>query len=185
VFGGQWEGNVPSEDRGKRPVGISRTLLVLVAVYLIDSWCGGQGIWSILVSLVGIVVLGVGALVAAVRGRTSWAASRALRALVYVLLVLATAATIRFHTRTAESRAYQVIEACKAYHAKHGAYPNGLGALVPEFLPSIPRAKYTMMWGEFSYWTSGPESHTLMYVAMPPFGRRLYNLETGRWGQLD
>ena len=160
-------------------------MLVLSALYLVDSWFAGQGLWSVLVCFAGVMVLGVGALVALVRGRRAWAASRGRRALIYVLLAATTVATLRFHGRTAESRARQVIEACNAYHARHGSYPAHLTDLVPEFFEGVPRAKYTIMWGEFSYWTSSPESHTLMYVAVPPFGRRLYNLETGRWGQLD
>jgi hypothetical protein len=56
---------------------------------------------------------------------------------------------------------------------------------VPEFLPAVPRAKYTLAYGEFTYWASSEKDHTLMYVALPPFGRRLYHFEQGVWTQLD
>ena len=108
-----------------------------------------------------------------------------MRAGLYLLLGVATAATMRFHTATAQNHAAQVIEACRAYQARRGVLPDRLEELVPEFLPAVPRAKYTLQWGEFTYWASEKESHTLMYVAFPPFGRRLYHFEEARWSQLD
>jgi hypothetical protein len=92
---------------------------------------------------------------------------------------------MRIHATTAENHAAQVIEACRAYQARHGKLPDRLQELVPEFLPAVPPAKYTLSWGEFTYLTSGDQSHTLMYVALPPFGRRLYHFEEARWSQLD
>ena len=176
---------MPSKDRSRTPPGVRRTVLVLAGVYLLDSWCAGQGIWSLFVSAMGLLALGVGALGALIRGRRPWAVSRALRALIYLVLAAATVGTLRFHFWMAEARSNQVVDACNAYHARHGAYPERLHDLVPEFFASVPRAKYTMMWGEFSYRASTRDAHTLMYVAFPPFGRRLYNFEAGQWGQLD
>ena len=176
---------MPSQNESGTPVGIRRTVLVLAGLYFFDSWFTGQGLLSLLVSFLGAIVLGVGALTAIVRGRKAWATSRAARALVYVLLAGATVATLRFHAWTAEAGSLRIIDACKGYHARHGDYPAGLADLVPEFLAAIPRAKYTGLYGEFQYWTSSPDSHTLMYVAVPPAGRRLYNFEAGRWSELD
>jgi hypothetical protein len=62
--------------------------------------------------------------------------------------------------------------------------PDRLEQLVPEFLPAVPRAKYTFAWGEFTYSTSAKD-HTLMYVVIPPFGRLFYHFEEARWTQLD
>ena len=45
--------------------------------------------------------------------------------------------------------------------------------------------KYTIAFGEFTYAASDEKRHTLMYVSLPPFGRRIYNFEDGQWHQLD
>lgn len=103
----------------------------------------------------------------------------------YLVLGVMTLAAVRVHAATAENHAAQIIDACRAYQARHGMLPDRLEALVPEFLPAVPRAKYTLSYGEFTYWTSEQKSHTLMYVALPPFGRRLYHFEEARWSQLD
>lgn len=147
----------------------------------------GQGLLSMFVASVGLVLLTVGALWAAARGAAPriLARSRAMRAGMYLVLGAATIGATRFHAATAQNHAAQVIEACRAYQVRHGMLPDRLQQLVPEFLPAVPRAKYTLSYGEFTYWTSEQKSHTLMYVALPPFGRKLYHFEEARWSGLD
>jgi hypothetical protein len=159
----------------------------LTVLFLGDLGFSGQGLFSMFVAGVGLTLLTLGALWAAARGAPprTWARSRALRASLYLVLGIATVAATRFHAATAQNHAAQIIEACRAYQTRHGMLPDRLQQLVPEFLPAVPRAKYTLSFGEFTYWTSGQKSHTLMYVALPPFGRRLYHFEEARWTGLD
>ena len=161
-----------------------RTALVLGALFLVDLGFMGQGIFSLLVAVAGVIVLALAATWSLVRGQRRLAANRAGRAALYVLLGVATMGALRFHASMARTNAARVIEACRSYQARRGSYPERLEALVPEFLPAVPRAKYTLAFGEFTYW-SNPTAHTLIYVALPPFGRRLYHFEEDRWGQLD
>jgi len=170
-----------------QPPPLLRTTVALAVLFLADLGFSGQGFFSLLVAGVGLGLLTLGALWAIVRGAAPriLVRSRAMRAGLYLLLGLATVATMQFHAATAQNHAAQVIEACRAYQTRHGMLPDRLQELVPEFLPTVPRAKYTLAWGEFTYWTSGEKSHTLMYVALPPFGRRLYHFEEARWSQLD
>ena len=163
-----------------------RTAAVLTLLFLADLGFAGQGLISLLVAVLGVGLLTMKALWAAVRGGSSELIhSRTMRAGMYLLLGVATVATMRFHAATARNHAEQVIKACHAYQARHGQLPDRLAELVPEFLPAVPRAKYTLQWGHFTYWTSDKNRHTLMYVALPPFGRRLYHFEQARWSQLD
>ena len=165
---------------------LARTARALAVLFLADLGFAGQGLLSLFVAGVGLSLLTSAALWAAIRGgATPLVRSRAMRAGMYLLLGIATVATTQFHMATAQNHAAQVIQACRAYQARHGMLPDRLEELVPEFLPRVPRAKYTLQWGEFTYLTSGKESHTLMYVALPPFGRRLYHFEAARWSQLD
>jgi hypothetical protein len=48
----------------------------------------------------------------------------------------------------------------------------------------VPRAKYTLLFGDFLY-DAGERRHFLVWVVIPPFGRQLYNFEAGRWSTLD
>jgi hypothetical protein len=170
-----------------QPPRLLRTTVALALLFLADLGYSGQGLFSLLVAGGGLGLLTMGALWAAIRGAAPrlLARSRAMRAGVFLLLGVATVATQRFHTATAQNHAAQIIEACRAYQTRRGKLPDRLEELVPEFLPAVPRAKYTLQWGEFTYWASENRSHTLMYVAFPPFGRRLYHFEEARWSQLD
>jgi hypothetical protein len=170
-----------------QPPRLRRTAVALALLFLADLGFAGQGLFSLLVATVGVGLLMLGALWSAVRGTAPrvWARSRAMRAAMYLGLGVVTVAAMRVHTVTGETHAAQVIEACRAYQARHGRLPDHLQALVPEFLSAVPPARYTLSYGEFTYSTSGDNSHTLMYVTLPPFGRRLYHFEEARWSQLD
>jgi len=163
-----------------------RTAAALTLLFVADLGFAGQGLFSMVVAIVGVGLLTMRALWAAVRGASSaLIRARATRAGIYLLLGIATVATMQFHTATAQHHAAQVIAACRAYEKRSGKLPDRLTELVPEFLPAVPRAKYTLQWGDFTYWTSENNTHTLMYVALPPFGRRLYHFEQAQWSQLD
>lgn len=169
-----------------QPPSVWRTAAALSVLFLADLGFAGQGLLSVLVACVGLGLLASGVLWAVVKGgASSLVRSRVTRVDMYLLLGVATVATMQFHSATAQKHAAHVIDACRAYQARHGMLPDRLDELVPEFLPKVPRAKYTLQWGEFTYWVSEKKSHTLMCVALPPFGRRLYHFEEARWSQLD
>lgn len=92
----------------------------------------------------------------------------------------------RAGSERARRSAEQIIAACKAFHGKHGTFPEALEQLVPEFLPSVPPAKYEGPHFGFTYET-GPDSgrHVLGWTEVIPFGRPFYVLEEDRWGYLD
>ena len=84
----------------------------------------------------------------------------------------------------AETNAARIITACEDYHAANGKFPQTLDDLVPQYMHSIPRAKYCMMFGEYRYWNMEGR-HTLEWYAIPPYGRKRYNLEDKKWNYLD
>jgi hypothetical protein len=92
----------------------------------------------------------------------------------------------RAGSERARKNAEQLIAACKAFHGKHGRFPEALEQLVPEFLPAVPPAKYEGPHFGFTYET-GPDGkrHVLGWTEVIPFGRPYYVLEEDRWGYLD
>jgi hypothetical protein len=144
---------------------VRRTALALGILFLVDLGFMGQGIFSMMIAVVGVGVLVLASLWSILRGQRSLAGNRAVRAALYLLLGAATLGVLRFHSHTVRAHATRVIEACRAYKVRSGKLPERLQDLVPDFLPAVPRAKYTVMF--------------------PPFGRRLYHFEEDRWGQLD
>ena len=84
----------------------------------------------------------------------------------------------------AEANAPPIIAACEEFHGANGRFPRTLDELVPRYLPSIPRAKYCLTFGEFCYWNN-EEHPILVWQVLPPFVRKIYSFEDRRWGYLD
>jgi hypothetical protein len=170
-----------------RPV--IRAALIGVTLFGLDAVCSGQGFFAVLVAFVAIVVQVGLAIRNAVNGRWRPVTRHLAACGVYALSFLLVWTYILTDRDGAARRAEKLITACHAYEAKYGRYPEHLGELVPEFVDRIPRARYVVMWGEFDYHAFPAEGaerrHTLKYVVVPPFGRRLYHLEERRWSYLD
>jgi hypothetical protein len=108
------------------------------------------------------------------------------RAFATVVLAITVLRPNRAGSERARRNAEQIIAACRAFHAKHGRFPEALEELVPEFLPSVPPAKYGGPHFGFTY-EAGPDTrkHVLGWTEVIPFGRPFYVLEEERWGYLD
>jgi hypothetical protein len=116
---------------------------------------------------------------------------------IYLFAAAATVVTIGWQNRMADRRAVKLGDACLAYRAKYHHYPKDLEALVPEFIPSVPVPRYSLVPDRFtyspgsSYSTAGEvsddlqEEPMLYYQVVPPFGRRFYHMESRAWGFLD
>ena len=86
--------------------------------------------------------------------------------------------------KIAGANAARVVTACEAFHAATGEFPKTLDELVPRYLPSIPRAKYCLLFGKFMYFNNG-QHPILVWCAVSPFGKKVYSFEDRRWSYLD
>ena len=86
----------------------------------------------------------------------------------------------------ARKNAEALIAACRAYQARHGQLPETLEALVPDFLPALPSARYDGPHFGFRYTADASGGHhVLEWTDTAPFGRPFYVFEEDRWGYLD
>lgn len=85
--------------------------------------------------------------------------------------------------RIAESNAPRIVAACEEFYAATGRFPKTLDELVPRYMPSVPRAKYCLNYGEFVYFSHGKPM--LAWYVVPPFDRRIYDFETRRWSHIE
>jgi len=86
--------------------------------------------------------------------------------------------------RIGKANAPRIIAACEEFHAANGKFPKTLDELVPRYMPSIPRAKYCLDFGEFQYLNLDGRPLLVWYV-VPPYGRKVYNFEDRRWNYID
>ncbi len=165
---------------------LRRTLVIAGVLVLADAFVLNQGVIAVATAL-GALIGGVPrALLAWRRGNPTTVRLRAARTGIYVAVAVLVLGANFANAQLARRRADTLIAACRQYEARHGRFPNRLDELVPDFIPSVPLAKYTLMppFNTFMY-TARPGHHALMWVALPPFGRPYYVFEDNRWGFLD
>lgn len=86
--------------------------------------------------------------------------------------------------RIAKANASRIIAACEKFHADNSKYPHTLYELTPRYMPSIPCAKYCVMFGEFRY-RNDEKGPSLSWCVYPPYGRKTYDFEKRRWNYID
>ena len=153
-------------------------MICALVVVLLDVVFSGSYLFASRICPIWFLV----ALVLAIVRRPSVgvAAARILLPLATFLLVIANSSVQK---RIAMAHAAQVIQACEQYREANESYPERLSDLVPRYLSSVPKAKYCLSFGEFMYF--GSPHPMLVWYEIPPFGRRVYNFETGNWKYLD
>ncbi len=103
---------------------------------------------------------------------------------IYAIMIILIIGANALNNTIAESRAKDIIAACEQFKAKRGRYPEKLTELVPDYLPAVPSAKYSLMGSSFRYF-GRQDSRALMYEAVPPYGRKYYVFERKAWEFVD
>jgi hypothetical protein len=154
------------------------TLVCSLIVLIFDVIVDGSYVISAIVCPIWFIV----AIALAIGRRPTWrvACTRVLIPLVTALLAVA---NYSLQYRIAMGNAVRLIQACEQYRTANKGYPDTLNDLIPRYLSSVPRAKYCLSFGEFRYVASS--QHMLIWCDIPPFGRRVYNLDAGTWKYLN
>jgi hypothetical protein len=106
------------------------------------------------------------------------------RILIPALTFLFVRANDTFQLRVAEANAQRIVAACEKYHAAKGRFPKRLDELVPEYMNSVPVAKYCLGSG-FSYASLSDNTAKLWWAIVPPHYRKIYDFESRSWSYLD
>jgi hypothetical protein len=120
--------------------------------------------------------------------RTAWP-PRSLRIIMWrvtlpLLLLSTTVAASRAQRALAHAQAAIVIDACVAFRSDNGSLPDNLTSLVPRYLRQVPNAKFCVACKDFEYSKIG-DAVVLSWWSHPPFGREVYNFNTGKWSTFD
>jgi hypothetical protein len=169
-----------------KPVPALRTMLLLAAGwFLLDAFLFQQGLISLILIFLSVIWMVPSAIMA--RKDPPLRRFRAGRAAAYFIAAALALGVIAANIRMVTRRAHVVASAIENYHQKRGDYPQKLDDLAPEFLPSVPAARYALTWNRFDYFYSpgATQTPTFGYVVIPPFGRMFYSFQSKTWHQLD
>jgi hypothetical protein len=155
-----------------RPTGLSLLMVLL----------DGLGLYAFLVGVFLIFVYLPRSLLA--RKYATCRKDRLIRFSLYLTAVGVVLSLIPINRQIAQDRAERIIAAVENYKAAEGRYPDRLDQLVPKFMAEVP-AKARVAFTDSGFRYLAGDGPMLMYVAMPPFGRRIYTFETRSWGFID
>ncbi len=161
-----------------------RTCIIAGILFLADALVLNQGV------LAGIALLGVlfyripKAVHAAFRKNADALRLHGTKSVLYSAAAFAVFGANALNNRLAERRLRGLIVACREYEKANGRLPDRLGDLVPDQLPGIPAAKFTLMNNDFIY-VPNEKLHLLGWRVFPPFGRRFYAFESDSWSSMD
>ena len=158
---------------------IRGTLFGMVSLLAFDIAILGSFTLSLIVCPVWFLVSTVKAIIQ----RPGWRIGLS-RVAIPVLTIAIVWGNATLQKKVGGANAEQIIKACEQFHEANGRYPTQLSELVPNHLKSVPRSKYCLMFSEFRY-ISSDRKHIFVWVIIPPFGRKTYDFEEGRWGILD
>ena len=102
-------------------------------------------------------------------------------AAVFLCVVFATFGWLSLNIHIAKQNAVPVINACERFQSRYAHYPSDLDQLTPNFLPSVPTARYTLMARKFVYGSDPPE---LCFPAMF-HGVFCYDFQSESWATND
>jgi hypothetical protein len=171
----------PPSPATVKPPSLVKAIITAALLIFVDAFVLNQGVFS---ALIGLCLIFIG-LPLAFRRKYAPVRRQKLRNLgIYVAAVVLVFVFNTINNRLAESRADDLIVAVNAFRAKNHRYPQSLVELTPEFLPAVPVAKYTLAENRFFYSASEGDAWSF-YVSLPPFGRRTYHFNAGKWGYID
>ncbi len=156
------------------------TVITAVCLFIVDAIVFGWFVIAVSASIALALWLIPRTLLDFIRGNVLMV--RGLKTGTYLCMVAATFAAYAGNSYLAKARADTVIAGVDQFKADHHRYPESLTELVPKYMSSVPRAKYTVMYGEFIFFRDVP---SLMYYGFPPFYRRVYRFDSKNWMVLD
>jgi hypothetical protein len=159
--------------------GIKTSICIALLLLLSDAACDGSFLFSILVCPIWFIF----SILKNVIQRPGW--RLALLRIAFPVLTLGLVfANFFVQIRVAEINAALIIAACEDFHTATGKFPKTLDELVPQYMSSIPRAKYCIIHSEFRYRNYNIGHPTLAWYFIPPFGQKFYDFTDRCWHYL-
>lgn len=166
-------------DHATKKTSTKRTLVIAAILYAVDAFSGNGAIAVIMLAIVIFFFLPIAIYREAKKQN---ARPQFYKCIIYTVAASLVFGTNHINNKIAGNRAIELVAVIEKYKDHQGEYPNNLEALVPEYLDSVPRAKYHAM-GEFRYF--GGDEPFLHYVKFAPFGRPTYWFSRQQWDYVD
>ena len=164
-----------SFQRGEGTLLLIRHVMISTALFALETVVG-LGLLGVGIGFVMMLVALAAAIVSSGQRRHHLGV-----AVIYAALCASTMGALLSNWRVAQDRAVPVIAAIEHFHSDQGRYPSVLRELCPSYLPSIPRAGFTLIGGRYGYVADRPE----LYFPAMFHGIVAYDFPTHAWRTND
>ena len=159
------------------------TALGAATLLVVDAWVFNQGLFAVL-TLLFLLLWRLPKLAWVAYRRRPWRTGL-LQAAVWALAALAVLLANHWNNQHAQRQATALIAQIERYRLEQGHYPQQLTDLVPRYVAEVPAAKWTLSHNLFIYRRGGENGPWLIYIELPPFGRKVYRFQSHDWHSLD
>jgi hypothetical protein len=161
---------------------MKQLIIIAMALFIVDALVLNQGTIAAIAFMVILIWLLPKAIFLKFKKKSP--IDPLMKSAIFGVMALAVFTANFTNNKIAKYHAINLIIAVEKYHQATDRYPEKLRDLVPEYIPTVPVAKYTLAFNEFSY-VNYQGTASLLYVVFPPFGRAMYNFNRKSWGYLD
>ncbi len=161
---------------------MKKTIIYAAVIFCVDAFFMNQGAIAVITLLVVVFVFLPKTIFGHIRKREY--KTGYIKCLIYGSAAFLVFGSNYLNNIIAHNRSVTLITTIEQYKSDNGVYPESLEALVPKYIESVPTAKFTLSWNRFYYWGQDGDA-SLLYVAVPPFGRPIYRFSKKKWGYLD
>ena len=161
---------------------LKKSLITAICLFLIDALFFNQGIIAAIALFIVVFWLIPKSIFLWLKKQS--VKPQLYKCLIYFLMAIFILAANYLNNQLAASRANQIIAAVEKFKVVNHRYPKKLTELAPEYIEAIPTAKYAVFGNGFFYSSRGDDAF-IGYVVIPPFGRRIYDFNSKKWGQID
>ncbi len=161
---------------------IPRASLAVAALLIAVGLARSAMLAVLLVSALCVALFGLGAVVGLVRRDYIAVKRRLVAAALWTVVCGIAIGGMSLSAWWAAKHAETIIVACRAYERDFKSLPATLGALVPRYLPKVPRPTPVGGGpsGTYEYWVLEGD-HRLSYGTVAPVARRIYRFESATW----
>ena len=151
------------------------------SVHVLDALVLGLPFWGLMVLALFILADSIRAVLSLLKANRAAALRFGFRYLMAVVTLGAILVTVQMNSRFGQRNAKTIIAAAERYKERNNKYPSRLQDLTPEFLDEIPRCAIRLMWSQYVYVYRADGTHMLIWLVIPPRGKRVYYFEEGLW----
>jgi len=157
--------------------------IIAFCLSVFDAFFVGIPIFGSMILVLFVLASGISAIIFLFRDR-HFSKLYAIKALIYFTSIIGIIGIFKLNAYIGGQNANVVINAINSYHADAGIYPQNLNQLIPNYLDSIPICAYRITDNKYKYRVD-QDNADLIWIKVPPFGRRNYNFKNAEWTYLD